>query len=317
MMNTLFLKQLLFGLVGFGLFIPAGLIYRHYQADLSQARQRVSSGAQRVETACGPIEYVEFGTGAPMLMVHGVGGGYDQGVYFARIIGENYRWIVPSRFGYLGTPAPENASTELQADAHACLLDHLGIERAGVVGISGGGPSALLFAQRYPERTNSLAMIDAVSHALPARPALLSTVFSLFTNDFVFWSLLHLNQEGLLGMLGVPPEDQQALPPENLSQAFAFLETILPMGARVDGQNLEQCMSEYDAGQIQHITAPTLVLHARNDTLVAYDQGEFTAKMVPGARLISMERGGHLALMFDINADALAQLNAFIHQHNP
>jgi 2-hydroxy-6-oxonona-2,4-dienedioate hydrolase len=317
MMNILLLKRILFGLVVLGLIVPGGLIFRHYQVDLSQARQRVASGAKQIETACGPIQYAEFGTGAPMLMVHGAGGGYDQGVYFARIIGENYRWIVPSRFGYLGTKAPDNASSELQADAHACLLDALGIDRVGVVGISGGGSSALLFAQRHPQRTNSLAMIDAVSHAIPPRPALLSSVFSLFTNDFVFWSLLHLTPEGMLAMLGVPEEDQKILPPENLLQAFAFLETILPMGARVEGQNLEQRMSEYDTSQIKQIAAPTLVLHARNDTLVAYDQGEFTTKMVPGARMISMEKGGHLALMFDINADALGNLRAFIDQHNP
>lgn len=316
-MNKLHLKRFMLGLVSLGLIIPGGLIYRHYQADLAQARQRVASGAKTIETACGPIQYAEFGAGAPMLMVHGAGGGYDQGVYFAKIIGENYRWIVPSRFGYLGTPAPENASSELQADAHACLLDALGIDRVGVVGISGGGSSALLFAQRHPQRTASLAMIDAVSHTLPARPALLSTVFSLFTNDFVFWSLLHLNREGMLAMLGVPEEDQKMLSTENLSQAYAFLETILPMGARVGGQNLEQRMSEYDASQIQQITAPTLVLHARNDTLVAYDQGEFTAKMVPGAQMIRMEKGGHLALMFDINADALANLRAFTNRNNP
>ena len=316
-MNKLLLTRFLFGLVGLGLIVPGGLIYRHYQADLAQARQRVASGAKTIETACGPIQYAEFGAGAPMLMVHGAGGGYDQGVYFAKIIGENYRWIVPSRFGYLGTKAPDNASSEMQADAHACLLDALGIDRVGVVGISGGGSSALLCAQRHPRRTNSLAMIDAVSHAIPPRSTLLSTVFSLFTNDFVFWSLLHLNREGMLAMLGVPEEDQKALPPENLSQAYAFLDTILPMGARVDGQNLEQRMSEYDAGQIQQITSPTLVLHARNDTLVAYDPGEFTAKMVPGAQLITMEKGGHLALMFDINADTLENLRAFIDQHIP
>lgn len=316
-MNELLLKRSLFGLAGLGLLVPGGLIYRHYQADLSQARQRVASGAKLIDTACGPIQYAEYGTGTPMLMVHGAGGGYDQGVFFAKIIGENFHWIVPSRFGYLGTPAPENARSALQADGHACLLDALGIDQVGVVGISGGGPSALLFAQRYPQRTTSLVMIDAVSHTMPARPALLSMVFSLFTNDFVFWSLLHLNQEGLLAMLGVPVEDQKALSPENLSQAYAFLETILPMGARVNGQNLEQRMSEYDTDQIQQIKSPALVLHARNDTLVAYDQGEFTAKMVPCAQFITMKKGGHLALMFDINADALANLRAFIAQHNP
>jgi pimeloyl-ACP methyl ester carboxylesterase len=95
-----------------------------------------------IETACGPIQYTEFGDGAPMLIVHGAGGGYDQGEYFAKLIGGNYRWIAPSRFGFLDTPVPDDANSSLQADAYACLLDELGIDRVGVVGVSMGGPSS-------------------------------------------------------------------------------------------------------------------------------------------------------------------------------
>ena len=58
---------------------------------MSLAYQRISSGGKVIETACGPIQYTEFGEGAPMLIVHGSGGGYDQGEYFARLIGGNYR----------------------------------------------------------------------------------------------------------------------------------------------------------------------------------------------------------------------------------
>lgn len=57
-----------------------------------------------IKTTCGPIEYTEFGDGSPVLIAHGAGGGYDQGEYFARLIGGNYHWIAPSRFGFLGTP---------------------------------------------------------------------------------------------------------------------------------------------------------------------------------------------------------------------
>jgi pimeloyl-ACP methyl ester carboxylesterase len=51
-----------------------------------------------------------------------------------------------SRFGYLRTPLPADASAAAQADAHACLLDALGIRRAAIVGASAGAPSAMQFA---------------------------------------------------------------------------------------------------------------------------------------------------------------------------
>jgi 2-hydroxy-6-oxonona-2,4-dienedioate hydrolase len=309
-------KRVIFGSIVLAVAIPGGLIYRQYQHDMSLAYQRVLSGGKIIETACGPIQYAEFGEGAPMLIVHGAGGGYDQGEYFAKLIGGNYRWIAPSRFGFLGTPVPDGANSSLQADAYACLLDALGIDQVGVVGVSMGGPSSLLFALHYPQRTRSLVMISAASHAIPPRPAVLAALFSVFLDDFVFWSMVHLSPDGLLAALGVPLEVQKQLSPKEVAQLNAFLESIMPMGARRNGQLLEQHMSEYDAEQIHNIQAPTFVLHARDDTLVFFEQGEFTARNIPGAQLIPMEKGGHLALMLDINAGAKEKLLEFLEQHN-
>ena len=71
-----------------------------------------------------------------MLAIHGSGGGYDQGI----------RVIAMSRFGYLRTPMHTDASAAAQADAHACLLDVLGIRQAAVMGGSAGAPSVLQMA---------------------------------------------------------------------------------------------------------------------------------------------------------------------------
>jgi pimeloyl-ACP methyl ester carboxylesterase len=309
-------KYYILGSLALGLTIPGGLVYRRYQRDMSRAYRRVSSGGQVIETACGPMQYTEFGDGAPMLMVHGAGGGYDQGAYFARLIGGNYRWIAPSRFGFPGTPAPADADSALQADAYACLLDALGIQRVGVVGVSMGGPSALLFARRHPQRTQALVMISAASHAIAPRPALLATLFNIFLNDFVFWSLVRASPAGLLAALGVPLPVQQQLSAREVARLHTFLESIVPMGARRKGQLLEQRMSEIDAQQLQHIQAPALILHARDDTLVPFAHGAFSARRIPGAELIPMEKGGHLALMLDANSGARAKILAFLEQYN-
>ncbi|MGD9048898.1 MAG: alpha/beta hydrolase [Anaerolineae bacterium] len=296
--------------------IPAGLIYRQYQHDMSMAYRRISSGGKVIESACGPIEYSAFGEGTPMLIVHGSGGGCDQGEYFARLIGGRFHWVAPSRFGFLSSPAPDGADSVQQADAYACLLDALGIDRVGVVGVSMGGPSALLFALRHPQRTTSLVLISAASHAIPPRPAFLATLFKVFLNDFAFWSMVRVSPQGLLAALGVPPEVQKHLPSEDVAQLNAFLRSIEPMGARRSGQNLEQHMSEYDAQQIRNIRAPALVLHAPDDTLVAFEQGEFAARGIAGAQLIPMEQGGHLALLMTSNIGAREKVLQFLEDHN-
>jgi len=315
-MNLTVLLRTIIGILLLGVIAAAGFVYIQYQHDMSLAYQRIDAGGKLIQTACGPVQYAEFGSGPPMLIVHGAGGGYDQGAYFANVIGGNYRWIAPSRFGFLGAPVPAGADSSMQADAYACLLDALGIDRVGVVGVSMGGPSSLTFALKYPQRTKSLVMISAASHAIPPRPAVLAGIFNLFTNDFVFWSMVHLSPGGLLVALGVPAEVQQQLSPQEMAQLNAFLQSIEPMAARQNGQLLEQHMSEYDTESIANIRAPALVLHARDDTLVAFEQAEFTAASIAGAQLVPMEKGGHLALMLDMNAGARQALLQFLAQYN-
>ena len=54
-------------------------------------------------------------------------GGFDQGLELGDgLVRAGFRLIAPSRFGYLRTPLPADASAEAQADAHASLLDALG-----------------------------------------------------------------------------------------------------------------------------------------------------------------------------------------------
>jgi 2-hydroxy-6-oxonona-2,4-dienedioate hydrolase len=48
------------------------------------------------------------------------------------LLGEGFRMIAPSRFGYLESPMPEDSSLEAQAEAIACLLDTLEIDRVTV-----------------------------------------------------------------------------------------------------------------------------------------------------------------------------------------
>ena len=114
-----------------------------------------AQGSVMITTRCGPIEYQEAGAGTPLLMVHGSGGGHDQGMAFAgNLAQQGVRVIAMSRFGCLRTPMPADVSPAAQADAHVCLLNALGIARAAVM--TALAPTLALSTPRAKSRVQSL-----------------------------------------------------------------------------------------------------------------------------------------------------------------
>src|SRR5688500_2417247 len=84
-----------------GLVAAGGTTAVAFNAQMAEAEELVSPDLSNV-VSCrfGDLEYAEAGEGAPFLMVHGTGGGFDQGLFFAqRFIDAGYRVIAPSRFG--------------------------------------------------------------------------------------------------------------------------------------------------------------------------------------------------------------------------
>jgi 2-hydroxy-6-oxonona-2,4-dienedioate hydrolase len=95
-----------------------------------------------------------------VLVVYGADGGYDQGLAFGEpLVNSGFRIIAMSRFGYLRTPLPTDASASAQADAHAYLLDALKIQRAAVIGASAGASSSMQFALRHPEQCRAMVLL--------------------------------------------------------------------------------------------------------------------------------------------------------------
>ncbi len=115
----------------------AGSVFVNYKNELGLAREAATRGSLIAATTAGQIEYAIEGAGIPLLSIHGAGGGFDQGLAnAAALAGEGFRVIAPSRFGYLRTPVPEDASPAAQAEAHAALLSKLGIPKVVVLGQS-------------------------------------------------------------------------------------------------------------------------------------------------------------------------------------
>jgi len=295
--------------------------YARYRPELDRARARVATGSQIAATRCGPIEYAEAGQGPPVLLVHGAGGGFDQGMDLgAGLARAGFRVIAPSRFGYLRTPLPADASAEAQADAHACLLDALAVRQAAIMGVSAGGPSSLQFALRFPDRTRALVLlVPAVfaprpNQAPPVRASHTTMVLfdTALRSDYLFWAGAKLAPRAFTrGILGTPPELVDSASPEERARVQAVLDHILPVSPRREGLlNDARVVSSLPRYDLERITAPTLALSTADDGYGTFDGARYTAAHVPHARFVGYLSGGHLLVGRD--AAAAAEIVGFL-----
>lgn len=172
-------------------------------------------------------------------------------------------------------------SLEIRMDDVRAVMDAAGSGRAALLGASEGAPMAMLFAATYPERTRALALYGGYAH-------------------FHKW----------------------VMPPERLDAFIATAETAWGTGAtlpsfapgRVDDTRfstwwarferlsasptaaaaLARMNAEIDVrGVLAAISAPTLLIHRRNDARVDPDASRFLARKIPNARLAEIPGRDH------------------------
>ena len=120
-----------------------------------------------VMTDAGKVEYALQGQGPMVAVLHGTPGGYDQVFASSGSVPDEMSLLAISRPGYLRTPIESGRTPQAQADLLAALLDNLNEKKITVVGVSGGGPAALQFALRHPDRTQALILLSARTKAHP------------------------------------------------------------------------------------------------------------------------------------------------------
>jgi pimeloyl-ACP methyl ester carboxylesterase len=280
-----------------------GLAYARFAADLERATRRVAHGSRIAATACGPIEYAEMGEGPAVLLVHGAGGGFDQGIEFGgELARRGYRVVAMSRFGYLRTPLPADATPQAQADAHACLLDALGIQRAAIAGVSAGAPSSLQFALRYPERTNALALLVPLAYmpreSPPAPPSPLASFMyeRAVKSDLLYWLAMRVATPVVVKtILATPPEVLPHASAQERERAVRLMEHILPLKLRQAGLlNDARVAQTLGPSPLEQVKVPTLIVSLRDDLYGTFESARYTASQISGARFVGYESGGHV-----------------------
>lgn len=234
--------------------------------------------------------YFDAGSGAPVLLLHGLGNsGRAWSEQVVALLHLGRRVIVPDLLGHgASSAALTPVSPAEQAQALVALLDHLGLESAQVVGLSLGGMVALELAIACPQAVEVLVVAATfASMASSARQRQLDE-----------W-IAQLDQpDGCLKRF-------EASWPALVGRTFAASGDGLRLYQAWHAQAAQQrprcqihwCegMKTYDLGdQLQQIQAPTLVLATDGDLISPLDEARLIAASVPCAHLITFAGDSHV-----------------------
>ena len=264
--------------------------------------------ATMVETECGSIQLAREGDGAKVMPIHGSPGGFDQGLVWAKHLKDaGCELIAPSRPGYLRTPLDSGRSPTLQADLFAAMLDVLCIDKVTVLGISSGGPSAVHFAARHPDRTNALLLDAAV--LLPIAPATNKLERALFESSTGIWLWCQVAKRWpkstaalVVDTLSTGLDKDQKREavdwitsnPIRLHDIVVLSTSLAPRTAREPGQRNDE-LNEIELAPLPfaEITAPTLITQGTNDVFPLIDHATNAADKIPSAELMLLKEGHH------------------------
>jgi pimeloyl-ACP methyl ester carboxylesterase len=257
-----------------------------------------------IPTSRGVIEYAVHAEGDAVILSHGTGGGYDQGLILARLL-DGFQGIAVSRAGYLGTPVETGRSPAELADAYVALLRSLNIERAAILGLSAGGMSAAHFALRHPDRCWALVLADAITKAPPRA----STRFVERINSLPDGAAWLMTQFAIHVVLPLMIRDA-----ETRSMMNVFFENNPISERRAGVQNDIANVNAMDSFQWEEIHVPTLLIHGDKDNLIPVEYSCEVARRIPDAELVVIKGGGHECLVSH-HREISPKLKSFLKKH--
>jgi pimeloyl-ACP methyl ester carboxylesterase/DNA-binding CsgD family transcriptional regulator len=180
----------------------------------------------------------------------------------------------------LSDPSPDPPSLEADLQVLEGMVDHLGLDRLDLLGISTGAPTSIAFATRHPDRVGRLVLYGGFANGQGMGPA--EARAAMMDLIGAHWGL----GSDVLADLFVPDADAER------RAAFARLqrESASPEVAR---QMLALTFLLRVDDLLDRVTVPTLVIHRREDRAVPYRCGRELAARIPGARLVSLEGRPH------------------------
>jgi len=267
------------------------------------------------------MTYVEAGAGPVLLLVHGMGGGYENWREVIDPLARRYTVVAPDLPGH-GASAAGNGDYSIGGLAVGLrdLLLALGHERATLVGHSLGGGIAMQLAYQFPELTERLVLVSSgglgpeVSLVLRAAALPGSELWITATARTASWAGAAVGR-GLakVGLRPAPDVAEVARGYASLvdpGRRAAFLATLRSV-INVGGQRIDASDRLYLA-----VGIAVLIVWGARDPIIPVSHGERAHEAIAGSRLEIFDGVGHIPQL-EAPARFVAVLERFLEETEP
>lgn len=238
--------------------------------------------------------------GSPILLLHG--GGADSARLSWELtmpaLADEHRVFAADWPGFGDSARPKiNYSIDYYIDFTEALLDVLGLEKAGLVGLSLGGSVGLGFTLRHPQRVERLVLVSSYGLQRKAPAHLISYLYLKFPfANALTWSLTRRSRRMARMGLEAIFYDRKAIPNELVDQVFAEVRkpgiTRAWMSIQKHEMGFKRLRTVFTE-RLGEIDTPTLIVHGDRDNLVPLNCAVEAYQRLPEASLRIMKDCGH------------------------
>jgi len=234
------------------------------------------------------ISVNEFGEGELLVLMHGIGGNKRNWVTNIEVFGKHFKTVAWDARGYgESDDYPGDLEFSDFADDLNRVLDHYGVEKAHLLGLSMGGRIAFSFCEKYSHRISSLTLCDTHKG------------FKHFTKEQQE-EFIRLRKEPLLA--GKEPKDIAPVVaktligrPENKMTFDALVDSMSRLHKESYIKSIEASVRGDHTDILHQIKVPTLVVVGELDRLTSPELAKDIADNIPGAKLEIIRDAGHLS----------------------
>lgn len=257
------------------------------------AMERSRAGLARKEIALpdgSRIVYLEGGSGAPLVLVHGFGADKDNFTRVARYLTPHYRVIVPDLvgFGESSHRADVDYHYAAQAERVRAFVQALGLARIDLGGNSMGGGIAMSYAAQHPQEVASLWLIDCAGIAAAPPSELAKIIASTGTNP-----LMITKESDFPKFLDFVMSDPPYIP----GSVMDVLARERIANQTLEAQVFRQIATDSVDDAVKGLATPTLITWGAEDRALSVGTVPVLKTLLPNAQAVVMPHVGHAPMI--------------------